>query len=60
MVTDRFRKPAPARACRFESCPLRQKGNCKCELPASPRSATNLYGISGEKEPLYLFVINHI
>src|SRR3989338_6159533 len=28
----------------------RQKGNCKCELSASLRSAANLYGIFGEKE----------
>src|SRR3989344_6624949 len=28
----------------------RQKGFCKCELPASLRSAANLYGIFGEKE----------
>ena len=34
----------------FESLPLRQKGNCKCELSASLRSAANLYGIFGEKE----------
>src|SRR3970282_652922 len=30
----------------------RQKGFCKCELPASLRSAANLYGIFGEKEML--------
>ena len=35
---------------RFESVRLRQKGNCKCELSASLRSAANLYGIFGEKE----------
>ena len=45
-----FRKPVGEILCRFESCTLRQKGFCKCELSASLRSAANLYWIFGEKE----------
>jgi len=46
------RRRGPESSVRIFSNRHRQKGNCKYELPASLRSAANLYGIFGEKEML--------